>query len=356
MSTHINDNHPIITLDNYEEYFLMYVDDELTPQERSMVEAFVKFHPELQTELDLLLDTKLQPGPVSFTGKESLIAERMGENSIDEALLLHVDGELNGAAQEAVVVKLAIDPAYRLQYRLLLRTKSDPEEVVPCPNKEALYRHTVYRMHFGAALRTVAAVLLVACLGLLYLRQKTDPPQTAVRMPETSQDATNAGKPGNQAAKARESSIGSKGNIIAQAAPVQTVHQAVRKKVASEFKTSGNRQVKGVQTSEPLQENNDFMALGSLSVPRNSGADLHTLNPTKNDWEPDVTSPNLQPYIATEAAPEPAFAADTKEGRGRGNIKSLLRKATRMVERRTGLSATNEEEELVIGVVALKLK
>ena len=46
---------------NYEEYFILYMDNELGSDARRMVEAFVQQHPELKGELDLLLQYKLVP-------------------------------------------------------------------------------------------------------------------------------------------------------------------------------------------------------------------------------------------------------------------------------------------------------
>jgi hypothetical protein len=39
---------------NYEEYFILYMDNELDSDDRRMVEAFVLQHPDLKEELDIL--------------------------------------------------------------------------------------------------------------------------------------------------------------------------------------------------------------------------------------------------------------------------------------------------------------
>ena len=49
----------MINLSNYEEWFVLYMDNELTPSQIEMVETFVQQHPRLQEEMDLLLGTKL---------------------------------------------------------------------------------------------------------------------------------------------------------------------------------------------------------------------------------------------------------------------------------------------------------
>ena len=52
-----NNYHINIDRNNYEEYFLMYVDNELTPVQRLAVEEFISNHPDLKEELEILSAT-----------------------------------------------------------------------------------------------------------------------------------------------------------------------------------------------------------------------------------------------------------------------------------------------------------
>ena len=61
-----------ISLSNYEEYFILSVDEELNKTEADEVEKFVLKHPTLQDEFTLLKQTKLAPEVIEFTGKEAL--------------------------------------------------------------------------------------------------------------------------------------------------------------------------------------------------------------------------------------------------------------------------------------------
>jgi len=61
-----------ISLENYEEYFVLSVDNELDNEQANEVEKFVLKHPELQDEFTLMKQTKLQPEVVEFTGKQVL--------------------------------------------------------------------------------------------------------------------------------------------------------------------------------------------------------------------------------------------------------------------------------------------
>ena len=60
---------------NYEEYFLLYVDRELNGDEQKMVEEFVKLHPDLEKELSALKQTIALPPGVIFEGKSKLYRE-----------------------------------------------------------------------------------------------------------------------------------------------------------------------------------------------------------------------------------------------------------------------------------------
>lgn len=61
-----------INLHNYQEYFLLYIDSELTSSEKEAVETFVLQQPQLQDEFTLLKQTVLPAEQVVFTDKQSL--------------------------------------------------------------------------------------------------------------------------------------------------------------------------------------------------------------------------------------------------------------------------------------------
>ena len=86
-------NQKHINRSNYEEFFLLYVDNELSAEQRSEVEAFLILHPDLQDELDMLMGTQLNPETFSFN-KSALFADKMKQNSMEESLLLYMDDEL----------------------------------------------------------------------------------------------------------------------------------------------------------------------------------------------------------------------------------------------------------------------
>ena len=63
----------LITIHNYEEYFVLYADGELNAEQQKEVEDFTAAHPQKKAELTLLERVKLQPdNAIVFTNKETL--------------------------------------------------------------------------------------------------------------------------------------------------------------------------------------------------------------------------------------------------------------------------------------------
>jgi hypothetical protein len=70
----------MINLSNYEDWFLLYADGELTVAEQEAVLEFVKQHPSLQEELDLLLSMRFQPETeIRLNDHSTLTAEYFNE-------------------------------------------------------------------------------------------------------------------------------------------------------------------------------------------------------------------------------------------------------------------------------------
>lgn len=64
-----------VNRNNYEEYFLLYIDRELNGNERQMVEEFVRRHPDLEKELTALKQTIAVPPEIVFEHKEILFRD-----------------------------------------------------------------------------------------------------------------------------------------------------------------------------------------------------------------------------------------------------------------------------------------
>ena len=152
---------------NYEEYFLLYIDNELTVDQKKQVELFVKQNPDLEEELLMLEQSKLIPdNSIHFNKKEMLMKgesdSSINMNNYQEWLVLYVDNELDNKEKIAVEKFAAAHPKVHQELELFQQTKLEPELVV-FEHKEVLLRReraTIISIQWWRV--AVAAILIVA--------------------------------------------------------------------------------------------------------------------------------------------------------------------------------------------------
>ena len=358
MSFNHHDNKPlIITLANYEEYLLLYVDDELTAAEKTAVENFAAQHPQVAEELEVLLSTKLTSEDLFFEDKESLLAPNMKVNTVEESLLLLVDDELAGKEKEAIEKRIASVPELQVQYNLLLKTKLDKSEAVIYPyKKELYYGRTIQKPMYW--LRVAAVVLLISGATSIALWQNNGSKVGNVAITEPAKNIKGAEQPStvqphqtvtdvpadqlaeaprNIATENTEAVYNNKKNTVASVNKIKEVEPSPAN---DQLALVENKKVIDVPVSTP-----DI----ALSTPKNT--------PVENNLKTGVTTASTAAYNPVEASDndfiDAVATSENKKGRA---IRGFLRKATRFIERTTNIDPVNEDDKLLIGAVALKLK
>jgi hypothetical protein len=124
---------------NYEEFFLLYVDKELSAAERKAVEVFVQANPDLEEELLMLQQSIVLPDVVTFDAKQSLLKEE-SITPLQESLLLLADDELPEAEKNSLLNLLSTDAAAAKEWNILQQTKLQPGDAVVFADKRSLYR------------------------------------------------------------------------------------------------------------------------------------------------------------------------------------------------------------------------
>jgi hypothetical protein len=367
-NTHIN-----LTRANYEEYFLLYVDGELSPEAMDAVDAFAALHPDLREELDLLMDTRLDSTPVSFGDTSVLLADRMKTASLEEDLLHFIDGELEPSAALALQAQLGTDDALRAEYALLLSAKLDPSETILCPDKASLYQHEEKRRPF-AWWRAAAAIILLGGSAALWISSRSGSDagvagglaQTEVRTQTKATvlhtaPATNTiqAGPGSEmpAAPASKSGTEKASRINTDGAGAGNSDVAVQhgKKTtpvipaaASNLSSSGSLIAQAPDPRDRVE-----------AVQRSINADHNDVREglSQNIAEALVTKAPTVAYNPTNTATATAATnAVLRDEKPQASFRGFLRKAARFVEKRTGIKATNDDDELVVGAVAINLK
>jgi len=155
---------------NYEEYFLLYIDNELTVDQKKQVELFVQENADLGEELAMLEQSKLIPDQsIHFNKKETLMKDESNSfitmSNYGEWLVLHVDNELSEGQRIAVEKFAATHPHVQQELVLFQQTTLEPEKIV-FPNKETLYRHEKVRVITMQWWRVAVAAILIIAAGI----------------------------------------------------------------------------------------------------------------------------------------------------------------------------------------------
>ena len=137
-----------INRDNYEEYFVLYIDKELNAAERAAVQNFVEQNPDLKPELEMLEQTIFPADSnETFANKELLFRketepsnELINELNCEELFVLYADNELNNDENGMVEEFIYRHPQYQENFELIQQIKFQPEKHIVFPNKSILYR------------------------------------------------------------------------------------------------------------------------------------------------------------------------------------------------------------------------
>ena len=129
---------------NYETYFLLWIDGELSVAEQEAVALFVAENPDLAEELALLQDAKLPKDgeELFFPDKASLMKQEsagISLNNYTEYFLLYVDGELTPDEQQQTELFVLQHPQLQAEFLLFQQTRL-PQEQIAFPDKSILYR------------------------------------------------------------------------------------------------------------------------------------------------------------------------------------------------------------------------
>jgi hypothetical protein len=371
---------------NYEEYFILYMDNELSNEDRRVVEQFLQQHPDLQEELDLLMQYKLTPDEsVIYPAKEELLkingSSPVTLSNYDEWLVLYTDNELTPAQKRVVETFAAAHLSVQKELELLQKTKLQPEAIV-FPHKESLYRREEKVVRMPVRWWRAAAAVLILAFGL-----------SAVLILNRKQ---NSGK--EDMAKTENGQQKQPVNIIAKdKTPSQGVAEQTETALSPSLTTGDDNNT----TNNPAlnREKNPVVAKKAITVPDNT---LPVMVPAENKKQETVAvtqapsnnlplpldNPNIRPvqkddavasvkpdnknelqkvlsdpivtkkdpvssdYVQTAYPGEQLEQPEGKKNKNRG----IFRKIARTFEKRTNIDPTTDDNRLLVAGLSIKLK
>jgi hypothetical protein len=358
---------------NYEEYFLLYIDSELSVDQKKQVELFVQENPDLEEELVMLQQSRLIPDDsIVFDRKHLLMKEEdarhsnsfINLNNYEQWLIMYVDDELSAEERAAVKKFASAHQHVQQELELFQQTKLQAEEIV-FPGKETLYRRekSVRVISIQWWKVAVAAVLIISAGVTVYsvlinkntagtnneitkttIAKKQAPPVDSV-VPDKQQP-----------------------NVIDEQKGAITVTIPVTKE-------SNNKRKEQKQQE---QENNQQLAYNSTEKLIESIDEVKRRQPTtveineRTTKQPKMTDAvaidekmhkeNINTDPVTKAGVETPDKSSTSDdavqyasNAENKKFRGFFRKATRLIERTTNINAA-DDDKVLIGGMAINLK
>ena len=311
----------VINRNNYESYFLLYVDRELSSEENEAVERFVAENPDIAEELTLLQNTLLQPEEtLVFKGKEVLLKKEgqdISLNNYEEWFLLYTDNELSDEHKTQVELFVLQHPTLQREFEWLQQTRLPVEKLV-FSNKEILYKKEtsgkspVFYMRW---MRYAAAAAVIGIMATVWMLAPTNtlkaPLEVGGAEPElvgTSDKSSGQGESTGQ---------GSNGNTVDQrfgkqedGASYSTVkiinadNQAVK---------ASNKMNQGQVATSVVANNNPIIKMVETVPARNQGEALTVNSSVSNQPNTSVPLVNTEKVVPVMAAVEKPLIAESPE-------------------------------------------
>ena len=160
-----------INRDNYEEYFLLYADNELTDSEKAQVLMFVKDNKDLEEEFRMIHYTIARPDlSIGFTNKSFLLkndpSSFINEKNYEEVFVLYHDKELTEDQKNETKEFLYAHPQLKNDFDLIGLARLTPENEILFPVKKILYKKEKPGKVISIVFWRVAAAAVLLGFGL----------------------------------------------------------------------------------------------------------------------------------------------------------------------------------------------
>ena len=164
----------VIKRDNYEQFFIDYLDGVLTPSEKNQLMAFLIANPDLKEELEELKNTQIRPDNNSFNKKSALkrtpVISLNQDTNFDELCIARIEGDLNISSINEFDSLIEENADFKTQFSLFEKTILHPEPAIVFQKKSQLKKSvfirslkTVYFQYLSVA----ASIALLFALTFL---------------------------------------------------------------------------------------------------------------------------------------------------------------------------------------------
>ena len=355
----------MINRQNYEEYFLLYIDDELNAAEKRAVKEFVDQHPDLKIELEMLQQSVLHPDLIVFHDKDVLLKNSssfINETNYEEYFVLYGDGELNDEQKDGVEQFVYRNPAHQVEFELIQKARLQPDIQVAFPDKASLYRtedddEKVFVIRWWRISAAAVLFIFLSGLGWYMVSENASSPTVATKTPSKKVEQPVDTKPAQrQESTAKKDPVANTTNDQ----KTEIVKTEVQGRVVPQ-------QRKAVKQTLMVPENVEHEIQGrNIQIASNVTKEKPKVNIDKVESSGSLASQVTKELIEVEvglAEPDPyVYAASNDQIEilnttvsKKNKLRGLIRKVSRVVEKTTNIE-TGDGKGIRIASFEIALK
>jgi anti-sigma factor RsiW len=357
-----------INRNNYEQFFLLYADNELSDQEKKIVTMFVQENPDLEEEFLMLQQSVVTPDKDITIGDKSFLLKQENQficaHNFEEVFVAYHDGELTQTERLEVEKFIADDPLMQKELALFQQLKYEPDLSVVFPGKRSLLkkerRGKVITLNLRRALVAAAFLAFGLWAGVTYLiKQKT--PVITVQVTPKSQVISKPAPADQQQATTTNNSLLTTATKTSPVSKIQgkDIRKEVTPRVVQQIAKNNESQKKPVKLNTLVEEPNNEAVIKdpvkindvAIELPKN------TDKVTTEDLKPDIQVNNkaeAETYAQTASYTLDArndnyvFYNVTQEQFKKTRLFGLLKKVKRVIERKSPFNHNNDKAELAV--------
>lgn len=370
---------------NYEEFFLLYIDNELDTTERKAVENFVERNADLKKELLTLQQSTFSADKnVVFKDKGALRQytsneQRINPNNYEQFFIDYSDDELSHKEKAAVELFVYRHPQFQEEFELIQGLRLLPDLSVTFPDKKALCRFEKEQKpvsHSWWRIAAAAVVLLIA--GSLWLNNdpfsRTVKPVTKVTIskhPEHLPKAiTNKSNPQIKSTAIPESNpiVDVKTNNDEQTLSARIKLESSRQKKNYIYKVNeskySNNQVSS-DVNSPIKHETATMVKAIIKQPINTELASDKTSEPSAAGKTIIDQPILTDelisrsndviYVSTLSSKDENTFLTNIPIDSRSSLRRVFRKASRLIEKTTALRS-GRKSGILIGNIEIALQ
>lgn len=152
---------------NYEEFFLLYIDNELDITDKKLVEEFIHENTDLQTEFLQLQQTVIPSDKIIFKNKETLTKQSLTPD-FQEQIFLYLDNELPIEKKLEFESFLNSTPSFNAEFEKFKQIIL-PLETIKFENKELLYKEEESKVVPFPWLQFSAAAIFIGLIATTWI-------------------------------------------------------------------------------------------------------------------------------------------------------------------------------------------